>query len=395
MKAPKRDIAIIGVGTTKYGEHWNYSLKDLITEAGIRAIEDAKISGNDIELIVGGSMSSGMFVGQEHTGALFADYMGLNPKPAIRTEAACASSSVALRVGCMAIASGMHDCVAIGGAEKMTDVYGSQATTALAGAMDRDNEAYFGLTFPGVYAMMAKRHMHQYGTTREQLSLVAVKNHSNAMHNPYAQYHKKISVDDVMRSPLVADPLRLLDCSPIADGAACIIIVPAESARKYTDTPIYIRASVQASDTLGMYMRHDITTINANIQAAKLAYQMAGVKPAGIDVAEVHDCFTINEIISCEDLGFCKKGAGGKMVQEGETQIGSRIPVNTSGGLKAKGHPVGATGAGQIVELVKQLRGDAGKRQVDGAETALAHNVGGSGSTVAIHILSRNRGKVC
>jgi acetyl-CoA C-acetyltransferase len=393
MNAPKRDIAIIGVGSTKYGEHWNHGLKHLITEAGLRAIKDAKISGNDIELIVGGSMSSGMFVGQEHTGALFADYMGLNPKPAIRTEAACASSSVALRVGCMAIASGMHDCVAVGGAEKMTDVYGSQATTALAGAMDRDNEAYFGLTFPGVYAMMAKRHMHQFGTTREQLSLVAIKNHSNAMHNPYAQYHRKISMEDVLKSPLVADPLRLLDCSPIADGAACVIMVPADQAKKYTDTPIYIRASVQASDTLGLYMRRDITSINANMHAARMAYNMAGVKPHDIDVAEVHDCFTINEIISCEDLGFCKKGTGGKTIEEGETQIGGRIPVNTSGGLKAKGHPVGATGAGQIVELVEQLRGDAGKRQVSGAEMALAHNVGGSGSTVAIHILSRNRGR--
>lgn len=394
IKAPSRDVAIIGVGITKYGEHWNHSMKDLITQAGVNALQDAKITGNDIDLIVGGSMSSGMFVGQEHTGALFADYMGLNPKPAIRTEAACASSSVALRVGVMAIASGMHDCVAVGGVEKMTDVYGSQATTTLAGAMDRENEAYFGLTFPGVYAMMAKRHMHQFGTTRDQLAMVAVKNHGNAMHNPSAQYQRMITVEDVLKSPLVADPLRLLDCSPIADGAACVIMVPAEKAKQYTDTPIYIRASVQTSDTLGMYMRPDITTINANIHAARLAYQMAGINPTDIHFAEVHDCFTINEIISCEDLGFCKKGMGGKAVEEGETQIGARIPVNPSGGLKAKGHPVGATGAGQIVELVEQLRGDAGKRQISGAENGLAHNVGGSGSTVAIHILSRNRGKV-
>ncbi len=394
MRAPKRDVAIIGVGTTKYGEHWNYSLKDLITEAGIKAIQDANIAGKDIELIVGGSMSSGMFVGQEHTGALFADYMGLNPMAAIRTEAACASSSVAMRVGVMAVASGMYDCVAVGGAEKMTDVYGSHAITTLAGAMDRENEAYFGLTFPGVYAMMARRHMHQYGTTREQLAMVAVKNHGNALYNPHAQYRRKISVDDVLKSQLVADPLRLLDCSPIADGAACIVIVSAESAKKYTDTPIYIRASAQASDTLGLYMRKDITTIGANVHAARHAYKMAGVTTKEIDLAEIHDCFTINEIISCEDLGFCKKGEGGKMVEDGETQIGGRIPVNTSGGLKAKGHPVGATGAGQLVELVEQLRGDSGKRQVKGAETGLAHNVGGSGSTSVIHILSRNRGKV-
>lgn len=391
MNMPNRDVAIVGIGITKYGELWNHGLKDLITEAGVKAIQDAGITGDDVELIVGGSMSSGMFVGQEHTGALFADYLGLNPKPAIRTEAACASSSVAMRIGCMAIASGMHNCVAVGGAEKMTDVYGSQATTTLAGAMDRENEAYCGLTFPGVYALMAKRHMHQYGTTREQLAMVAVKNHENAMHNPNAQYHRRITVDDVIKSQLVADPLRLLDCSPIADGAACIIMVPAEDAKKYTDTPVYIRASVQASDTLGLYMRNDVTRINANLQAAKLAYKMAGVTPKDIKLAEVHDCFTINEVMGCEDLGFCEKGQGGKIALEGETAIGGRIPVNTSGGLKAKGHPVGATGAGQIVEMVEQLRGEAGGRQVSGADIGLTHNVGGSGSTVVVHVLSRDR----
>jgi len=391
MRTPAREVAIIGVGMTKYGEHWNYGLKDLIAEAGINAIKDAGITGADIEMIIGGSMSSGMFIGQEHTGALFADYMGLNPKPAIRAEAACASSSVAMRVGYMAIASGLHDCVAVGGAEKMTDVYGSQATTTLAGAMDMDNEAFFGLTFPGVYALIAKRHMYQYGTTREQLAMVAVKNHANAFHNPKAQYQKKITIDDVLKSQLVADPLRLLDCSPIADGAACVILVPAEKARKYTDTPVYIKATTQASDTLSLYMRKDITTMMATVQAAREAYKIAGIGPEKIQLAEVHDCFTINEIVSIEDLGFCKKGEGGKMVESGQNEIGGKIPINTSGGLKAKGHPVGATGAGQIVEIVEQLRGEAGKRQVSGAETGLTHNVGGSGSTVVVHILSRNR----
>ncbi len=386
-----RDVAIVGIGMTKFGEHWKNGLKELITEAGIKAVEDAGISGKDIQLIVGGSMSSGMFVGQEHTGALFTDYLGLNPIPAIRTEAACASSSVALSTGVMAIQSGKYDCVVVGGVEKMTDVYGNLATTALAGAMDRDNEAHFGLTFPGVYALMAQRHMHQYGTTREQIASVAVKNHENAMHNPNAQFHRKITVDDVLKSPLVADPLRLLDCSPIADGAAALIIVPAEHAKKYTDTPIYIRASSQASDTLGLYMRPDVTTVGATISAAQNAYRQAGLKPGKIDFAEVHDCFTINEIISTEDLGFCRKGEGGSLVQSGETKIGGRIPVNPSGGLKAKGHPVGATGAAQIAEVVEQLRGNAGGRQVSGAENGLAHNVGGSGSTVVVHILSRNR----
>jgi acetyl-CoA C-acetyltransferase len=385
-----RDVAVVGVGMTKFGEHWKAGLKELITEAGIKAVEDAGISGSDIQLIVGGSMSSGLFVGQEHTGALFPDYLGLNPVPAIRTEAACASSAVALNVGCLAVQSGKYDCVVVGGVEKMTDVYGSLATTALAGAMDRDNEAYFGLTFPGVYALMAKRHMHMYGTTREQIAMVAVKNHSNALHNPNAQYQRKISVDDVLKSALIADPLRLLDCSPIADGASCLILVPADKAKRYTDTPVYIRGSAQASDTISLYMRPDVTTVGATLSAAKAAYQQAKVTPQNIDFAEVHDCFTINEIIATEDLGFCKKGEGGKLVQSGETQMGGRIPINTSGGLKAKGHPVGATGAGQIVELVEQLRGEAGARQVKGAETGLAHNVGGSGSTVAVHILSRS-----
>ena len=386
-----RGVAVVGVGITKFGEHWSKGLQELITEAGIKAVEDAGITGRDIELIVGGSMSSGVFVGQEHTGALFTDYLGLTPVPAIRTEAACASSSLALNVGVMAVDSGAHDCVVVGGVEKMTDVYGNQATTALAGAMDRENEAYFGLTFPGVYALIARRHMHQYGTTREQLAMVSVKNHANAMHNPVAQYHKTITVDDVMKSSLVADPLRLLDCSPIADGAAALILVPADKAKKYTDTPIYIKSSAQASDTLSLYMRRDTTTLDATVVAAKKAYAQSGMKPSDIDLAEVHDCFSINEIIAYEDLGFCKKGEGGRFVQSGETQIGGRIPVNTSGGLKAKGHPVGATGAAQIVELAEQLRGDAGKRQVAGAENALAHNVGGSGSTVLVHILSRNR----
>ncbi len=386
-----RDVAIVGVGMTKFGEHWKKGLRELISEAGIKAVDDAGISGKDIQLIVGGSMSSGIFAGQEHTGALFTDYLGLNPIPAIRTEAACASSSVALSTGVMAIQSGRYNCVVVGGVEKMTDVYGGLATTALAGAMDRDNEAHFGLTFPGVYALMAKRHMHQYGTTREQIAMSAVKNHENAMHNPNAQFHRKITVDDVLKSPLVADPLRLLDCSPIADGAASLILVPADKAKQYTDTPIYIRASSQASDTLSLYRRPDITTIGATITAAQNAYKQAGMTTNDIHFAEVHDCFTINEIISTEDLGFAKKGDGGRLLQSGETMIGGKIPVNTSGGLKAKGHPVGATGAAQVIEAVEQLRGDAGGRQVDGAENGLTHNVGGSGSTVVVHIFSRNR----
>lgn len=386
-----RDVAIIGIGLTKFGEHWSKGIRELAVEAGMKAVEDAGIEGKDIELIVGGNMSGGLFVGQEHGSAMIADYLGMTPKPAIRTEGACSSGGLALRVGYMAVKSGMHDFVAVGGVEKMTDIYGPQVTMALAGAMDQETEAYFGATFPGIYALIAQRHMHDFGTTREQLSMVAVKNHDNGLHNPFAQYQKKITVDDVLKSPMVADPLRLLDCSPITDGAATLILAPADIARKYTDTPIYIKASTQASDSLSLFARREITTLDATVYAVKEAYNASGLKPKDIDFAEVHDCFTIAEILAYEDLGFAKKGHGGKLIQEGQTSIGGKIPINTSGGLKSKGHPVGATGIAQAVELVLQLRGEAGKRQVSHAETGLAHNVGGSGATATVHILSRNR----
>jgi acetyl-CoA C-acetyltransferase len=257
--------------------------------------------------------------------------------------------------------------------------------------MDYETEAYFGVTFPGIYALIAKRHMHDFGTTRRQLSLVAVKNHANAMHNPFAQYRNRITADDVEKSALVADPLRLLDCSPLTDGAATIILAPADIARKYTDSPIYIKASAQASDTLSLFSRRSMTTLDATVHAAREAYRQAKITPRKVDFAEVHDCFTIAEICAYEDLGFTKKGSGGKFVESGQADLGGKIPINTSGGLKAKGHPVGATGVAQIVELVAQLRGDAGKRQVKNAHTGLAHNVGGSGATVTVHVLSNRK----
>jgi len=388
---PAREVAVIGIGLTKFGEHWSMGLKELAVEAGIKAVEDAGITGNELQLVVGGNMSGGLFAGQEHGAGLLADYLGLNPVPAIRTEGACSSGGLAVRVGYLAVASGMYDFVAVGGVEKMTDVYGPQATTALSGAMDYETEAYFGATFPGIYALIAKRHMHDFGTTRRQLSLIAVKNHANALHNPFAQYRNKITAEDVEKSALVADPLRLLDCSPLTDGAATIILVPAEIAKKYTDTPIYIKASAQASDTLSLFARRNITTLDATVHAAREAYRQARIASNKINLAEVHDCFTIAEICAYEDLGFTQKGKGGKMIEEGETEIGGRIPVNTSGGLKAKGHPVGATGVAQIAELIMQLRGEAGKRQVKNAEIGLAHNVGGSGATVTVHILSNKK----
>ena len=248
-----------------------------------------------------------------------------------------------------------------------------------------------GATFPGLYAMIARLHMHKYGTTSEQMAQVAVKNHENGSMNPIAQYRSKISVEQVLKSVMVADPLHIFDCSPITDGAAAVVLAPADVAHEYTDTPIYVKATAQASDTIALHDRRDITTLDATVAASKRAYEMAGLGPKDIDVVEVHDCFTIAEICAIEDLGFVEKGQGGKFTEEGQTAIGGSIPVNTSGGLKACGHPVGATGIKQAAEIVTQLRGEAGKRQVDGAEIGMAHNVGGSGATALVHILSRDR----
>jgi acetyl-CoA C-acetyltransferase len=384
-----RDVAIIGVGITKFGELWDVSFRQMMMEAGARAIEDAKIDGKQIDAMYVGNMSAGQLIRQEHISALIADHAGLVPIPSTRVEGACASGGLALRQAIIAVASGIHDFVVAAGIEKMTDVLAEQATGALATAADQEWEVYEGATFPGLYALMARRHMYEFGTTEEQMAMVAVKNHHNACLNPCAQYHTEVTVDSVLKSPPVALPLKLLDCSPITDGAACVIVASAEKARKFNDTPILIAGTGQASDNISLHSRPSLTSLRATSEAAKKAYKMAGVGLNDIDLAEVHDCFTIAEIMAIEDLGFCEKGEGGKVTQEGETAIGGRIPVNTSGGLKGKGHPVGATGIAQAVEIVQQLRGEAGKRQVSGAEVGLAHNVGGSGGTAVVHIFRR------
>ncbi len=381
-------VAVIGVGLTKFGELWEPSFSPPIVEAGAMAINDAGIDGSDIDALYVGNMSGGRFIDQEHISCLIADHAGLTPIPATRVEAACASGGLAIRQGVMAILSGMHDIVVVGGVEKMTDLVTEKTTQTLATASDSEWEAFLGMTFPGLYALIARRHMHEYGTTREQLAMVAVKNHENALHNPYAQFHTKITVEDVLRSPLVADPLRLLDCSPITDGAACVVLASEEKAREFVDNPVYITGSGQASSTIALHDRKSITVVDATVNAAKEAYARANREPRDIQVAEVHDAFTIGEILAIEGLGFVKVGEGGKATEEGETAIGGRIPVNTSGGLKAKGHPVGATGVAQVVEIVLQLRGEAGKRQVD-ADIGLTHNVGGSGGTAVVHILEK------
>ena len=384
-----RKVAVVGVGITRFGELWNSSLRNLTIEAGIKALNDAGVPGERVDALYTGCMSGDMFIKQGHIASLIADYGGLLPVPSTRVESACASGGLAVRQGLMAIASGMANIVVVGGVEKMTDALGSQTTGYLASAADQEWESFNGATFPSLYALMARRHMYEYGTTEEQLSLVAVKNHHNGSLNPNAHFQFEVSLDKVMNSTLVADPLRLFHCSPVSDGAACVVLASEDKAKELSDDPIWIIGSGQASGAIGIYDRDDICTIDSTVNAGKSAYKMAGITPKDIDFAEVHDCFTIAEIINIEDLGFFKKGEGGKAVEEGITSLDGELPINPSGGLKAKGHPVGATGVAQVVEAVTQLRGKAGKRQIKDAEIGLTHNIGGSGGTAVVHIFSR------
>lgn len=379
-----RDVVVIGAGMTKFGELWNKSIKDIFVEASLKAIENAGV--DHIDSMYVGAMSSGIFVGQEHLGAVMADYLGMNPIPATHVESACASGGVAFRQAFLEVASGMSDIVLAGGVEKMTD--GADVTEALATAADQEYEVYHGVTFPGLYAMIAQAHMHQFGTTREQLAAVAVKNHRNGAKNPNAQFRSEVSAEQVMNSTLVADPLRLLDCSPVSDGGAAVIVASLDVAKKLGKNPVRVLSSAQASDTIALHNRKSFTTLGSVVNAAQKAYRMADKKPSDINFVEVHDCFTIAEIVVSEDLGFFEKGKGGEAVANGWTSIEcNRIPINTSGGLKSKGHPVGATGIAQIIEIYEQLNGTSGSRQVNNAHVGMAQNMGGSGASCVIHIL--------
>ncbi|MFH1390970.1 MAG: thiolase domain-containing protein [Candidatus Diapherotrites archaeon] len=384
-----RSVSIVGSGLVKFGERWDKSLRELVAEAGLQAVKDSGVEGHKIEAVYGGTMASGRLIGQEHIGALIADQLGLNPLPAHRVEAACASGSVALRNAMLAVASGEHDIVAVGGVEKMTEVDAGEVSTALGGAGDQETELFHGATFPALYALMARRHMEEFGTTEEQMAVVAVKNHKNAMNNPYAHFHKEFTLEQVMDSGYVSSPLKLLDCSPISDGAAAVIIAATDVAKKYSEQPIEIIGSGQASGTIALTGRKSLTGIEATTIASKIAFEKAGVTQKDVDFAEVHDCFTIAEIMAIEDLGFFKKGEGGKATEQGKTAMDGEIPINTSGGLKGKGHPVGATGVAQAVEVVQQLQGKAGKRQIKDAKIGLTHNVGGSGATVVVNLYRR------
>ncbi len=382
-----RDVAIIGVGANpKWGELWGQSLRDIFVEAALAAMDDAGVDRIDGMYV--GCMSSGLFAGQEHIGSLLADYLGRRHLPATRVESACASGGAAVKAAFLEVASGHADVVLAGGVEKMTDVGGADATYALGTAADAEYECYHGATFPGLYAMIARAHMDRYGTTAEMLAQVAVKNHDNGALNPMAQYPFKITAERVLNSIMVADPLHLLDCSPITDGAAAAVLCPLETAKKLTKKrPVKIAGVGHATDTIQLAQREDMTWLESTAQAAARAYEMAGVEAKDVDLFEVHDCFTIAELVVIESLGLVGKGEGGKATLEGRTARDGDIPVNTSGGLKSKGHPVGATGVAQVMEIVKQLRGEAGERQIKDAKRGLTQNMGGSGGSAVVHIL--------
>jgi acetyl-CoA C-acetyltransferase len=407
-----RDVSMVGAGMTRFHNklHVDKTGRELFVEAALDAASsvDHGFRFRDAGALFIGNFTSDVFEGQGHTAAVMADWLGINPTPAYRIEDACASSGAALNLGVMTIASGMTDVVIVGGVEKMSRLTTDQVTDALALAADSSFETSVGFTFPSIYAAIASAYFKKYDVTWDQLAAVTIKNHRNCVLNPKAQFQSDIMATgrkmgeksgrvfkdemDFLRSdlnPVIASPLRLFDCCPVSDGAAAVILAADEVAWRYTDTPVKIIGLGQASDTIALHSRPDFTTLRAAVKASEDAYNMAGVTPKAIQVADVHDCFTIAEVIATEDLGFFPKGQGGKAAEEGRTALNGEIPINPDGGLKAKGHPVGATGVAMAHEMFKQLRGQADQRQVEGAEVGLIHNVGAAGASVAVQIYRR------
>ncbi|MGA2461889.1 MAG: thiolase domain-containing protein [Candidatus Bathyarchaeia archaeon] len=385
-----RQVAIVGVGQTKFGDHPNLSSGELFAQAFTEAVANAD-KGFDLKLIQEAYVGT-LGVGGGQLGnfsAVVGEAAKITGIPITRVENACASSGFAFRSAFLAVASGVCDVALAGGVEKMRDLTPDRLRYWLGVSGDTEWERLAGMTFAGVYALMAQRHMHQYGTREEQLHMVAVKNHKYGADNPKAHLQRAITLDQANKSATVCHPLRLFDCCPTSDGASAAILCEAGIARKFTDTPVRVLGVGAGTDRLALFRREDFATLKATVHAAKQAYGMAHLEPKDISLAEVHDCFTIAEIMAYEDLGFCEKGEGGKLIEEGQTYIGGRVAVNASGGLKAKGHPIGATGVGQICEITNQLRGKAEKkaRQVPNARFGLAQNVGGSGATATVHIL--------
>ena len=383
-----RDVAVIGAGMSPFGD-LGRTAKSLFAEAFFEAIDsvDRGLDPAQVQEAYIGSMGFGG--GQiGNAAALLAEHARMLHVPTRKVENACASSGYAFRDAYLAVKSGAVDLALAGGVEVMNDVSDVRKRFWLGVSGDTEWERLAGLTFPGVYAMMAMRHIHEYGTTQEQLAAVAVKNHANGALNPKAQFRKEITMEKALGSPVVAHPLRLFDCCGTTDGAACVILAAKDVARKYTDAPVWVLGSGAASDHLAVHDRESMTRLDATAKAGRAAMREADVSTKDIDVAEVHDCFTIAEILAVEDLGFAKKGEGGRLAAEGITARDGELPVNPSGGLKAKGHPLGATGAAQMYEIFLQLRGSAGDRQVAHPTVGLTHNVGGSGATCAVHLFA-------
>lgn len=383
-----RSVSVMGIGETKFGKLEAYSLRDLIKEAGEKAIKDAGISKDRIQSLYIANFNGQYLSHQGHMGPLAVETLGLGHIPAMRLEGACASGSLAFRQGYMEIASGAADIVIVGGVEKMTHRQTDEVTEAIASAADAPTETGVGMTFPSIFAMIARRYFHEYGACREAMTTVAIQNHDNALLNENAQLRKPLTKDKVQGGFRVADPFTIYDCSLVSDGAAFVVLAATDLAKAVkNDGLIEIIGSGQAGDVLTLAHKQSLTSFAATKIAAQKAYTMAKVTPQEIDLAEVHDCFTITQIINCEDLGFFKPGQAPKAICEGQTaRDGGVIAINTSGGLKAKGHAIGATGISQIVEVVTQLRGQAGARQVAHAKIGLTHNIGGTAATCVVNI---------
>ena len=381
-------VAVVGVGQTAFSRSCGVSIRELCFEAFKEALEDAgNLSIKDIDASI--ICSAPEYDKQRSPSGLIAEYLGLNPNPTFLAEAICASSSVGTRIGWSFIRSGLHQVVAVIGFQKMSELTSAESQERMLRGGDIMWESPFGAMMPAYYAMFARAHMNEYGTTEEQLAKVKVKSSKYSVMNPKAMYQKEATVEKVLKSRVITSPLKLFDCCANADGASCMILAGEKVAKKITDTPVWITGLGLASASMSLSARKTISSLSCAVEAGRQAYKMADLKPDNIHIAEVHDCFTIAEIMAYEDLGFCKRGEGGKLIAEEETYVGGRIPVNVDGGLLSKGHPIGATGGSQIRTIVLQLRGDAGKTQVNGAETGLVHNIGGIGLYGSVIIFRR------
>ena len=384
-----RDVAIIGCAMTKFGRLEGKDLMDILVEASLKAIEDAGVGDKEFDAVYVGNMMAGELAHQTAIASALVDRIALFPAAADRVENGPASGASAVKNGFLAIASGLADLVLVAGGEKMTSADTDVITDLVATMTHPTAEYVHGVTLPALAAMLTRLYMERYGLTERHLAMVAVKNHANGLKNPYAHIQRAITIEGAMGSQLIADPLRLYYTCPISDGAAAVVLCPADDAKKYCDTPVRIAGVGQATDVQSVHEREDPAVLKSVRLAARKAFEMAKLEPKDIDVVELHDAFEILEIVQSEDCGFFEKGKGHIAVEEGVTALDGELPINPSGGLKARGHPVGATGVAQIVELVWQLRGEAGERQVKGAERALACNFGGFGNNTVIHILER------